>query len=73
MAYLRGEHVDSSLLHVRRLHLTVDRVLSGRLEDDLHRHIRPPSSGSSGTLVSAREREVARQPRSSGESHRDPG
>lgn len=73
MAYLCGEHVDSSLLHVRRLHLTLDRVFSGGLEDDLHRHIRSSGSGGSGALVGAREREVARQPRSSGESHRDPG
>jgi len=73
MAYLCGEHVDSSLLHVRRLRLTVDRVLSGRLEDDLHRHIRSSGSGSGGSLVGARERKVACQPRSSGESHQDPG
>lgn len=69
MAHFRGEHVDSPLLHVRRLHFTLDRVLSSRLEDDLHHNIRSSGSGSGGTLVGTGEREVACQSRPSGESH----
>lgn len=73
MAHFRGEHVDSSLLHVRRLHLTLDRVFPGRLEDDLHHDIRSSGSGGGGALVGTREREVACQSKPSGEGHWDPG
>lgn len=73
MAHFRGEHVDSTLLHVRRLHPTLDRVLPGRLEDDLHHDIRSSGPGGGGTLVGTGEREVARQSKQSGKGHWDPG
>jgi len=73
MAHFRGEHVDSSLLHVRRLHLTLDRVFPGRLEDDLHRDIRSSGSGDSGTLVGTGKREMACQSEPSGEGYWDLG
>jgi len=69
MAHFRGEHVDSSLFHVRRLYLTLDRVFPSRLEDDLHRNICSSGSGNSGTLVGTGEREMACQSKPSGEGH----
>lgn len=73
MAHLRGEHVDRAVLHVRRLYSALDRVLPGRLENDLHRHFRSPGSGDRGAVAGAGEREVARQSKSRGEGDRDPG
>lgn len=59
MAHFRGKHVDSSLLHIRRLHLALDRVFPGRLEDDLHHYIRSSGPGGGSALVGTGEREVA--------------
>jgi hypothetical protein len=60
VAHFRGQHVDSTLLHVRRMHPTLDRVFPGRLENDLHHHIRSSGSGDGCALVGTGEREVAR-------------
>lgn len=73
MANFCGEYVDSHVLYIRVLYLTMDRLFFTRLEDDLHRNFSSSYFSRSDTMVDTGKRSMAGQPRSSGQGHRYSG
>lgn len=58
MADLRGQHVNSDIFHIRQLHFALDRLLFGRLENDLHRDVGSSGLGSGIALADTGKRSM---------------
>lgn len=69
MANFCGEYVDSHVLYVRILYLTMDRLFFTRLEDDLHCNLSSSCPSHSDAMADTGKRSMASQPRSSGQGH----
>lgn len=69
MEDIRGKHVDRNILHVCNLHSTLDRLLFGRLEDDLYCHLGSSYFSRIDAMVDTGKRSMAGQPRSDRQGH----